>query len=131
MHELSLCQALITQVETLAREHRARGVAGVRLLLGPLSGAEPALLHSAFPIAAAGTLLDGATLSIDTAPVRVSCESCGAQSEATPNRLLCGACGDWRTRIVSGDELTLASVELILGPTSAVDGAMREATTHV
>lgn len=28
------------------------------------------------------------------------------------NRLLCGACGDWHTRIISGDELLLESVEL-------------------
>jgi len=131
MHELALCQALIAQVETLAREHQARGVAGVRLLVGPLSGAEPALLQSAFPLAAAGTVLDGAVLLIDAAPVLVACGSCGAESQATPNRLLCGACGDWRTRVVSGDELTLASVELVLEPGRMTDGATREAAIHV
>jgi hydrogenase nickel incorporation protein HypA/HybF len=29
------------------------------------------------------------------------------------NRLLCGACGDWHTQVISGDELLLESVELI------------------
>ena len=31
---------------------------------------------------------------------------------ATVNRLLCGACGDYHTRLLSGDEMILASVEL-------------------
>jgi Zn finger protein HypA/HybF involved in hydrogenase expression len=29
-----------------------------------------------------------------------------------PNRLLCGQCGEFRTHIVTGDEMTLQSVEL-------------------
>ena len=44
--------------------------------------------------------------------MRVSCRRCGRSSEAAPNRLLCGHCGDYRTRLVSGDELQLASAEL-------------------
>jgi hydrogenase nickel incorporation protein HypA/HybF len=28
------------------------------------------------------------------------------------NRLLCGACGDWHTQVIGGDELLLESVEL-------------------
>ena len=28
------------------------------------------------------------------------------------NRLICGACGDWHTQLLSGDELILESVEL-------------------
>lgn len=123
MHELALCQALIAEVEAVARRHRAGGVTGVRLLVGPLSGVEPALLQSAFPLAVAGTTVEGAVLSIERSPVRVACECCGAQSEALPNRLLCAACGDWHTRVVSGDELALASVELILPQDAAAEAA--------
>ena len=126
MHELALCQALIAEVEAVARRHRAGGVAGVRLLVGPLSGVEPALLQSAFPLAVAGTAVEGAVLSIERSPVRVACERCGAGSEALPNRLVCAACGDWHTRILSGDELTLASVELILAQDVSTGAA-----THV
>jgi hydrogenase nickel incorporation protein HypA/HybF len=131
MHEFALCQALIAEVEALARQHRARRVAGVRLLVGPLSGTEPVLLQSAFPLAVAGTALDGALLSIDPAPLRVACESCGAESEAVPNRLVCAACGDWHTRILSGDELTLASVELIVEQDAATDSTPERVANHV
>jgi hydrogenase nickel incorporation protein HypA/HybF len=43
----------------------------------------------------------------------VRCEACGVETAATPSRLVCGRCGDWHTRMVSGDEMLLASVELI------------------
>lgn len=113
MHELSVCQALIGQVEAIARERTAQRVALIRLGIGPLSGVEPRLLEQAYPIASAGTLADGAELVIDQLPLRVSCEHCGQTTAALPNRLVCAACGDWHTRLVSGDELQLTSVELI------------------
>jgi len=116
MHELSVCQALVRQVESLMQEHGARAATAIRLLVGPLSGVEPALLQGAFPLAAAGTGVEGARLAVESPALRVACATCGAESEARPNRLVCGACGDWHTRIVSGDELTLASVDLVIDP---------------
>jgi len=113
MHELSVCQALVGQLETLAREQRASRVLNVRVGIGPLSGVEPALLSHAFPLAAAGTLAQDAELIIEDRPVRVHCLQCGQDSEASVNRLLCGRCGDWRTELLSGDELLLVQVEFM------------------
>ncbi len=112
MHELSVAQALVEQVRNLADENGATAVAGIRLRIGPLSGVVPELLETAFPLAAAGTVAASAQLHITPAALRVRCETCGAESEATPNRLLCAACGDWHTRVVCGDELLLERVEL-------------------
>lgn len=112
MHELSVCQALLTQVESVAREQNARQVLSVSLGIGPLSGVEPALLSQAWPLAAAGTVADNAELLIEERPVRVRCSQCGKDSDATANRLLCAHCGDWRTQLLSGDDLLLLQVEL-------------------
>ena len=112
MHELSVCQALMSQVLDIAAREGAERVTAITLRIGPLSGVEASLLADAFPIASAGTLADGAELKVDQLGVRVRCTACGAESDATPNRLLCGACGDYRTRLVSGDEMLLASLEL-------------------
>jgi hydrogenase nickel incorporation protein HypA/HybF len=113
MHELAICQALVAQVEDIARQRAAR-VGRVRVAVGPLSGVEPALLEQAYPFACAGSDAEGSALEIAAAPVRVRCRSCGAESAASANRLLCGACGDWRTQLVSGDELMLVNVELCI-----------------
>jgi hydrogenase nickel incorporation protein HypA/HybF len=112
MHELSVCLALMQQVERVCREHSARRVEMIRLQVGPLSGVEPPLLERAFPLASAGTVAEGAVLKIESCPVRVICSQCAAETEVPPNRLLCGECGDYRTRLVSGDEMLLASLEL-------------------
>jgi hydrogenase nickel incorporation protein HypA/HybF len=112
VHELSVCQAMIGQVETIAADRGVLAVKLIRIRIGPLSGVVPELLERAFPLAAAGSVAEGAQLNIEAAPIRVRCETCGAETEAAANRLLCGACGDWHTRLISGDELLLESVEL-------------------
>ncbi|WP_295887109.1 hydrogenase maturation nickel metallochaperone HypA [uncultured Thiohalocapsa sp.] len=112
MHELSVCQSLLDQVQRIAADHGAERVERILLRIGPLSGVEAPLLRNAFPLAAAGTIAEEAVLDIEPAPVRVHCVTCGAETDATPNRLLCGACGDWHTRLVSGDELLLANLEM-------------------
>jgi hydrogenase nickel incorporation protein HypA/HybF len=113
VHELSVCQALIGQVEGIAREHSATGVALIRLQIGPLAGVEPQLLEQAYPLASTGTIAADAQLVIERLPIKVRCRQCGAETSAEPNRLLCGTCGDWHTTVISGDELILASVELV------------------
>lgn len=112
MHELSVCLSLLDQVERIAAEHGADRVERILLRVGPLSGVEAPLLASAYPLAAAGTIAEGADLVIETSPVRVRCDDCGAETEAAPNRLVCAGCGAWRTRLISGDEMLLASLEL-------------------
>jgi hydrogenase nickel incorporation protein HypA/HybF len=49
MHELSVCLALMSQVNRIAGEHGAVRVDRIVLNIGPLSGIEPALLRKAFP----------------------------------------------------------------------------------
>ncbi len=112
MHELAICQSVIDQVARIAAEHHARSVGVIRLRIGPLAGVEPELLAQAFPLAAAGTPAEHAVLETEIIPIRVRCRRCGAESEATVNSLICSACGDWKTQILSGDEMLLASVEL-------------------
>lgn len=113
MHELAVCQSIIAQVTDIARQHGARGVGSVKVLIGPLSGVEPQLLAQAFPIARAGTLAEAAELALEILPIKVRCANCSAETAALPNRLVCGVCGDWHTQVISGDEMLLASVELI------------------
>jgi len=119
MHELSVCQALIEQVEAVAREQNAAQVLLIRLGIGPLSGVEPQLLEQAFYIARAGSIAADAELQVNSLPIQVSCRACGAVSEAQAARLVCAVCGDWHTTLVSGDELQLTQVELTRKPAQA------------
>ncbi len=110
MHELSLCAALIDQVTGIAREQKVSTVSDIYVRVGPLSGVEGPLMQNAFPIAAAGTVADDANLHLEASPIRVRCDDCGEESEAKINSLVCATCGDWRTTLISGDELILQRV---------------------
>ncbi|MBT8128615.1 MAG: hydrogenase maturation nickel metallochaperone HypA [Gammaproteobacteria bacterium] len=112
MHELAICQALMNQVESIAAERNAHSVVSIVVGMGPLSGVEAQLLKHAYPVASAGTVAEGAELVIESLPVRIKCTQCGSESDALPNKLVCKACGDWRTTLISGDELMLMRVEL-------------------
>src|SRR3569833_3349504 len=79
---LLLCRALVAQVSALAAERGARAVSRIRLVVGPLAGVEIALLKNAFPVSSRGTPAAGAALEIETVPLAVRCESCGAPARS-------------------------------------------------
>ena len=112
MHELSVCQALIDQVERVARDNGARRVMSIVVSVGPLSGIEAQLLEHAYPLAAAGTMAENAELVVETVPVKVRCRTCHAETEAAPNRLVCGSCRDWQVEVIAGEDMMLLRVEV-------------------
>jgi hydrogenase nickel incorporation protein HypA/HybF len=112
MHELSICQELMTRVEQVALENRATSVDTIFLSVGPLSGVEAPLLRRAFQIARLGTVAESAELVIQTGSVVIQCNECGASSEVRPNHLLCGSCGNWRVQVTQGEELLILRLEL-------------------
>jgi len=124
MHELSLCQALLDQVDSVARQHGAVAVHRISLSIGPLSGVEPDLLAHAYALAKAGTVAENAELELARSPVTVQCADCGAETDVAPNRLRCGVCGANRVALVRGDELLLTRVEMTAGTS-------REGANHV
>jgi hydrogenase nickel incorporation protein HypA/HybF len=125
MHELSICQALISQVGRIAAEQGATVVDRIVLSIGPLSGVEAPLLQNAFTVARAGTVAEIAEMEIRTGPVVVECVSCGARGEVPVNRLLCPSCNGWQVRVVSGDDLLLLSIDL-----SGIPQETEPATAH-
>ncbi len=112
MHELSVALSLLANVERVAREHHARSVSRILLKVGPLSGVEPHLLERAWPLAVSGTVAETAELVIEAADVVVACDQCAAESVVPPNRLVCASCGNYRTRVIGGQDMTLQSLEL-------------------
>lgn len=112
MHELSVCQALLTQVAEIALKKGAEAVDHITIEWGPLCGVERNLLLNAFAIMRSRSIASLATLHIESIGVRIRCLQCGAQTETQANRLVCAACGGFRTRLIAGDELRLRRVEM-------------------
>ena len=113
MHELAICRALLDEIERVARDRQADRVTRIVVRVGPLAGVEPALLESAYPLVSAGTLAADAVLALEISRVRIRCLACHVDFDVEANKLTCPQCGTWRTRVLEGDELILASLELV------------------
>ncbi len=114
MHEASLIQALLEQVEQLARQEGAQRITRIQLRVGRFSTAVPELLQSAFGILKRGTLAEGAELQIRLEPARVQCPTCGTVYEPEDLPFLCPQCGTWGGTLLQGRDLVIEEVDLEL-----------------
>jgi hydrogenase nickel incorporation protein HypA/HybF len=112
VHELAICQSLLSEVERGVAPYGAREVIEIVVAFGSLSGIEPQLLERAFTVARCGTIADRARLRIELIPVVVRCRACATETTVAANALLCGKCGTWRVELKSGDEILLKRIEL-------------------
>lgn len=112
MHELSLAQALVEQAEAALRREGGGRAVHLTVVIGALSGVDPEAFAFAYPLAAEGTLLEGAELRMEEIPARVNCRACGAPSEPDPLLIRCGACGSDEVDLVSGREFLLRELEM-------------------
>ncbi|MCA9270556.1 MAG: hydrogenase maturation nickel metallochaperone HypA [Planctomycetales bacterium] len=110
MHEASLAQALLRQVEDLAQQHHGRRVTEVRVTVGEFSGVEPELLASAFERATPGSVAQGARLVMARASLRAKCSRCDHEFHVERFRFACPLCGAAETKVIDGEQLMLDRV---------------------
>lgn len=110
MHELSVCRSLLEKVCAISSEYGARKIRSITLRVGPLSGVEPELLRTAFPLVSADGPAAEAELIIESSPLSIQCRVCNQCCDTTPNRLRCPHCGAMDTVLISGDELLLINI---------------------
>ncbi len=123
MHELSVCQSLLREVERAAAANGSRDVTRIVVAIGPLAGVDGALLARAFDVARGGTIAAHAALDIEAVPVRVRCRICAAETQTPANRLLCGRCASWQVDLRSGAELLLKRVEMTVEADAAASAS--------
>lgn len=114
MHELSLAESLIEQVERAVEAAGAGRVTALHLQIGRLSGVDADALRFGFDVAARGTRLDGATLAITMLPVVIYCPSCQAEVELPDLQpFRCPRCGTPSADVRQGREMTIETVEVL------------------
>lgn len=111
MHELSIAQALVEQVQKIARESGSGTIHRITLRIGKLAGVDPDALSFAFPIAAEGTCLEKTQLDFITVEPDLQCRSCGKPVE-TEFTAACVHCGSQDLDLKQGRELLIESVEM-------------------
>jgi hydrogenase nickel incorporation protein HypA/HybF len=112
MHELSIAVNILDIVCEEAQRRDAR-VLAVHLKVGPLSGVVPQALEFAFELAREGTELADCRLVVEDMPITIYCPTCAVEKRARSLQSLCCCdCGAPAARLIGGQELELAALEI-------------------
>ncbi len=112
MHEYSIVQNLLDLCEQNAAANNATKVHKVVVGIGELSSVEPQLLKTAFDTFKLETIAQSAVMEIQRIPLKAKCFDCSADFVPTMTNFLCPKCGSTDTKLTSGDELLLLSLEI-------------------
>ena len=113
MHEISLCESLREILEEQAVQQGFEKVTRVWLDIGPLSCVEPEALRFGFDAVMAGSIAEGAALTIEQPAARAICLACGAEVAVTSRLSPCPDCGAAELRPQGGDTLKIRKLEVV------------------
>lgn len=112
MHEFSIIQNLIPQVEAFLAQGNYRKINRILLEVGVMSGVIQDALEFAYDICVKGSAIEGAELSIRMVPVTASCEKCFIKFEVQEYCFLCPQCNGADIKMLTGNELTIKEIEV-------------------
>ena len=115
MHERSLVQALLRQLEALRESHSAERILAVRITVGEFSGVDLELVRIAFVELTASPTIEGAEIQIDRVPLECMCLECGSVTLVKNFLFECGRCLSRQLKVIRGEEMVLESVTLAGG----------------
>ena len=112
MHEYSIVQALMEQVESIANDNSAEKVTKVVVKIGVMSGVEPHLLEVAFETFKEKSICDSAEFVMNIQPLTLLCQQCQIQSEMDEVRYCCPECDSLDVEVIDGEDMFLMQLEL-------------------
>jgi hydrogenase nickel incorporation protein HypA/HybF len=113
MHEMSIAENILQIVEEqVGQMDHPADVTRINLKVGKLRSVVPESLEFCFSIMAKGTALETAQLHIDEVPVRIVCQACQAAFDLAVPLFACTECGSSDVCVVSGEELSIDSIEI-------------------
>ena len=110
MHEIGIAESVRGIVEQAARENGLATVREIVLEVGRLSGVDAEALRFAFEVIAAGTVLEGAAITVEAPDVLLLCSRCGREYPTDLEDTACPGCGSADFSVVRGRELLVRSV---------------------
>jgi hydrogenase nickel incorporation protein HypA/HybF len=118
MHELSVAKGVVDRTVAAAAEHGPDRVDGLTLAVGAATHLNPDQLRFCVETVAAGTIAEGATVTVDRVPPRAACD-CGwaGEPDAVEDAYVyvpdpvCPDCGA-RVDLTEGRGCRLASIDV-------------------
>ncbi|MDF1745883.1 MAG: hydrogenase maturation nickel metallochaperone HypA [Gimesia sp.] len=112
MHERSLVQNLLRQVEQIVAAEGGGVVSEIRVQAGDLSGVEPLLFQMAFDDMVPAVFSADCQLTLEVVPVTAVCSECDHKFEIIDFQFRCPACQAGSVQVIQGDEVKLITVTL-------------------
>jgi len=112
MHEYSVVQSLLEQIENIAQENDAKKVTKIVTKIGVLSGIEVHLLEVAFNTFKEKTIADGAEFVINVQAITIECAECQTVTELEAVEYCCPHCQSDKIKVIDGEDMYLMSVEM-------------------
>jgi len=108
-----MLHSVVQTVELAANTAGATRVEAVGLRVGTQTGAIPEALEAAWPLAIAGTFLDGARLDLEFLQAAVWCPTCNAEQDIDEfYALTCPVCGTPSGNLVRGREFEVTYADM-------------------
>ncbi len=112
MHEMSICESIISVIEQQAVAQSFDKVNMVRLEVGAMAGVELEALRFSFDVVTRGSIADGAKLDVIELPVTGWCMPCARAISVRERYDACPDCGSYQIQITGGEELRIKEMEV-------------------
>lgn len=112
MHEMSICESIVSVIEQQAIAQSFKKVNMVRLEIGPLAGVELEALRFSFDVVTRGSVADGSRLEVIELPVNGWCMQCAKSVDVKERFDPCPECDSYQVQITGGDELRIKDMEV-------------------
>ena len=114
MHELSLAESMIEQIEDTLRDQAGTQavVTQITLEIGAMSGVDQEAFAFVFPVASEGSRCENATLVFKEIPLTFKCNACGKVTETETSHVICSSCNGVDVEILGGRYFRILSMEV-------------------
>lgn len=110
MHEIGILRQLVRTVEAFAAENGVSDIREVVVDCGELSLVIPEYLEELYPVAAKGSLLQDAKLTIRMVPGLAECDDCDEIFNVIEHKGYCPNCGSFEKTVLSGREFSVREI---------------------
>jgi hydrogenase nickel incorporation protein HypA/HybF len=112
MHEVSICQSILSTLEAELEEQQFQNVREVHVKIGVLSCVDPKILSHVFTYIIEGSPFQKSSLHTDFVEVVAACEHCKKNFKVEDYKFVCPECDTPSSTIIEGNELTIYKIIL-------------------
>lgn len=112
MHEMSIAQSILKIALSEAQKNGAKKLKTVRIRAGELRGIVPSQLSFFFQFITKDTPAEGATLDVETVPIKGKCKSCENVFMVENYEFICKQCQSKDVDVLQGMELAVKEIEI-------------------